>query len=129
MPIAASFAYIGWQFRYFRFHEYLHPICVFLVPPLLLGFGLSMAAGRISGKLIYGILPVLFANGILNLDLPVWLDLCGNNFLTHLSKVVFRSLGTMEMRYFIPANFILSRLLFAMIGVGLLGLACRRFRS
>jgi hypothetical protein len=127
--IATSFAFIGWQFRYFRFHEYLHPICVFLVPPLLFGFGLAMAAGRISGKLVYGILPALFAMGILNVDLPVWIDLCGNNFLTNLSKVVFRSLGTVEMHYFVPASFLMSRCLFVLIGVGLLILACRRIRS
>lgn len=129
VPIVASLVFIGWQFRYTRFHQYIHPILVFLLPAAVLAFGLAMAAGRISVKLVYALLPVLFMIGTINVDLPVWLDLCGNNFLLHYSKIVFRSRGTVEMEYFVPTDFIISRCVFVVVGVALFVFACRKIRN
>jgi hypothetical protein len=129
VPIVASLVFIGWQFRCTRFHEYIHPILVFFAPSAVLTFGLAMAAGRISVKLVYALLPVLFMIGVINVDLPVWFDLCGNNFLLYFTKIVFRSLGSVEIKYFVPTDFIMSRFAYVVLGVALSFFACRKIRN
>jgi hypothetical protein len=126
LPIVLSFVYLGWYFRFFQFGDFIHPIVVFLLPSVVFVFGLSMAAGRISAKLVYGLVPIVFLFGFLNLELPVWVDLCSNNFLLHYHKMLFRSLGSMEAVYHIPMNFLLSRMVLAISGVVLFAFACRR---
>lgn len=129
LPIAYSFVYFGWHFRFFRFDDFIHPILVFLLPSALFVFGLSMAAGRISITLVYGILPAIFVLGIFNLDLPIWVDLCANNFLLDYQKTLFRSLGSMKAVYHVPWDFLLSRGILAISGIILFAIACRRARQ
>jgi hypothetical protein len=126
LPIVHSFAYFGWHFRFFRFDEFIHPILIFLLPSAVFIFGLSMATGEISVKLVYGLLPIVFLLGALNLDLPVWVDLCANNFLLDYQKTLFRSLGSMEVVYHVPMSFLLSRCVLAISGVILFIFACRK---
>lgn len=129
LPILYGWAYFAWQFRFFDFASFFHPILLFLVAPSVLVFGLTMVAGRINGKLPYGILPLVFLGGVLNLGLPVWIDLCGNNFMLNYQKTLIWTRGTDEMVYFIPTDFLISRILFVLVGVILFGLSLRNVRG
>ena len=123
-----SFAFYGWHFRFFHYTEFIHPMLVFLLSPAIFVFGLSMVAGKFSGKLLYGLLPVLFLFGAFNMGLPVWADLCGNNFLINYSKMILQTFGNQDMVYHVPRAFLLSRLLMALTGIALFAVACRKIK-
>lgn len=126
LMIAGSFVFYGWQFGFYAFHEFLHPLAVFLLPPAVFILGLSLAAGQLHPRLVYGLLPLVFCSGVAYLGLPYWLDLCGNNFMTIYPKILMRTLGTGEMTYYLPAGFLISRVGFVLAGVALLGWAATR---
>ena len=128
LPILYSFALYAWQFRFFQYTEFIHPILVFLLPPAIFTFGLAMAMGKVSVKLVYVCVPVLFLSGVVTVGLPVWMDLCGTNFLLNYQKALFLAHRTNEMAYHLPTNFLLSRILLASVGVLLFGVACHKIK-
>jgi hypothetical protein len=129
LMVAGSFAFYGWQFGFFAFHEFLNPLAVFLLPPAVFILGLSLAAGQLHPRLVYGLVPLVFCAGVANLGLPLWLDLCANNFLMNYPKILMQTLGTSEMVYSLPTNFVISRVGLALAGAALLGWAAtRRYR-
>jgi hypothetical protein len=102
---------------------------VFLFPSAIFVLGLSLAAGQLHPRLPYGLVPVVFCAGVLNMGLPLWLDLCGNSFLFSYPKILMRTLGTGEMIYYLPTNFIASRVGLSLAGAALLAWAAtRRYR-
>lgn len=125
-PILYSFGFFGWHFGFFNFGQFINPITAFALPSALFVFGLSMAAGRISVKVLYGLIPLLFLSGVINLLLPVWVDLCANNFLLSYPKMIARTFGTLDMTYHLPIDFILSRTLLAVLGLLLYVVSCRK---
>jgi len=129
LMVAGSFVFYGRQFGFFAFHEFLNPLAVFLLPPAIFIVGLSLAAGQLHPRLPYGLIPLIFCTGVANLGLPLWLDFCGNNFMLMYPKILMRTLGTGEMVYYLPTNFIISRVGLVLAGVALLGWAAtRRYR-
>jgi hypothetical protein len=129
LMVAGSFVFYGRQFGFFAFQEFLHPLAVFLLPPAVFILGLSLAAGQLHPRLVYGLVPLVFCLGLIYLGLPSWLDLCGNNFMMTYTKILMRTLGTSEMVYYLPRNFILSRVGLVLAGIALLGwAAARRYR-
>ena len=127
--IIYSFVFYGWQYRYFQFGAFVEPILVFLVPPVIFVFGLSMAAGRLSAKLVYGLVPVILFSGLFCFSLPVWVDLCGNNFITNYFRMLVLNRGSGEIVYYLPTDLYLSRWLLVVAGVVLFAVSCRRFKS
>jgi hypothetical protein len=127
--IVYSFAFYGWHYGYFQFDDFAMPILVFLVSPVIFVFGLSMAAGRINSKIVYGIVPLILFFGLFCFQLPVWVDLCGNNFITGYFRMLVVNRGSAEMVYYLPTNLILSRWLLAVAGIVLFTMSCRRFTS
>jgi hypothetical protein len=126
LMVAGSFVFYGRQFGFFAFQEFLHPLALFLLPPAIFILGLSLAAGQLHPRLVYGLVPLVFCIGVMYLGLPFWLDLCGNNFITIYPKILMRTLGTGEMVYYLPPKFLLSRVGLALAGVALLVWAVRR---
>jgi hypothetical protein len=126
LMVAGSFVFYGRQFGFFAFHEFLNPLAVFLLPPAVFILGLSLAAGQLHPRLVYGLVPLVFCTGVMYLGLPFWLDLCGNNLMTIYPKVLMRTLGTGEMTYYLPAGFIISRVGFMLAGIALLVWAATR---
>lgn len=129
LPILYSFSFFGWNFGFFEFGQFANPITAFAIPSALFVFGLSMAAGRISAKALYGLISLLFLSGVINLALPVWLDLCSNNFLMSYQKMIARTFGSLDMIYHLPKEFILSRALLAGLGLLLFGVSCRKTKG
>ncbi len=126
--ITLCFIFYAWQFRFYQFGDFLHPILVFIIPPAVFVFGLCMALGRVSGSLIYALMPILFFWGGLNLNFPVWVDLSGNHFITNYPLALIRSIGTTEIVYHVPTDFLVSRVVLLIAGVALFGIACRKMR-
>jgi ABC-type multidrug transport system permease subunit len=126
LTVAASFVFYGRQFGFFAFHEFINPLAVFLLPPAVFAIGLSMAAGRLHSRLPYGLIPLVFFGGLLNLGLPLWLDVTGNTFLFNYPKILMRTFGTGEMIYYLPGSFLATRAALILAGIGLLVWAARR---
>ncbi len=126
LMVAGSFVFYGRQFGFYAFQEFLNPLAVFLFPSALFILGLSLAAGQLHARLPYGLIPVVFLLGVLNLNLPQWLDLSGNGYLFSYPKILMRALGTGEMVYYLTPNFLATRVVLALAGVGLLFWAARR---
>jgi hypothetical protein len=120
LMVAGSFVFYAWQFGFFAFQEFLHPLAVFLAPPAVFILGLCLAAGQLHPRLPYGLIPLVFCTGVAYLGLPVWLDLCANNFLTIYPKILMRTLGTGEMVYYLPTSFLISRVVLVLAGIALL---------
>jgi hypothetical protein len=126
LMVAGSFVFYGRQFGFYAFHEFLNPLAVFLLPPAVFILGLSLAAGQLHPRLVYGLIPLVFCTGVVYLGLPVWLDVCGNNFLMMYPKILMRTLGTGEMVYHLPTSFLISRVGLILAGIALLGWAATR---
>jgi hypothetical protein len=126
LMVAGSFVFYVRQFGFYAFHEFLNPLGVFLFPSAIFILGLSLAAGQLHARLPYGLIPVIFFMGVLNLNLPQWLDLSGNGYLFSYPKILMRTLGTGEMVYYLTTNFLVTRAVLALAGVALLFWAARR---
>jgi hypothetical protein len=126
LMVAGSFLFYVRQFGFHAFQEYLNPLAVFLFPSAIFILGLSLAAGQLHARLPYGLIPVVFFLGVLNLRLPQWLDLSGNGYLFSYPKILMRALGTGEMTYHLTTDFLVTRIVLALAGVALLFWAARR---
>lgn len=126
LMIAGSFVFYGWQFGFYTFQEFLNPLAVFVLPSAIFILGLSLAAGQLHARLPYGLVPAIFLMGVLNLNLPQWLDLSGNGYLFSYPKILMRTLGTGEMVYHLTTDFVVTRVVLALAGLALLFWAARR---
>ena len=126
LMVAGSFIFYGRQFGFYAFQEFLNPLAVFLLPSAVFILGLSLAAGQLHPRLPYGLLPVIFFAGVMNLNLPQWLDLSGNGYMFRYPKILMRTFGTGEMVYHLTGNFITTRVVLVLAGVALLFWAARR---
>lgn len=118
IPIIISFIYYKVMFGYTQFTRFIYPIILFLLPPFIFVLGLSMFLGKINVKLLYFLMPILFFTCVFNFMFPVWVDLCGNNFI--LDHGLSLSFSDGVMPYDITTNMIYSRLIFVFIGIILL---------
>jgi hypothetical protein len=129
LMVAGSLVFYVRQFGFFAFGDFLNPLAVFLLPPAIFILGLSLAAGHVQCRLVYGLVPLVFFTGVANLGFPSWLDLCANNFMVSYPKILMRTLGTGEMIYYLPTDFLISRVGLVLAGIALLGWsATRRYR-
>jgi hypothetical protein len=124
LHVLYSCVYFGWQFRFFQFQDFLHPIVVFMLPGAVFVFGLSMAVGRFGGRFVYALVPLVFFACALNIDLPVWIDLGGNNLFVSYNEMLLRTVGTTEVIYYVPSLFLFSRYLFIAAGIALFCVSC-----
>lgn len=126
LMVAGSFVFYGRQFGFFAFHRFANPLALFSLPSAIFVLGLSLAAGSLHPRLVHGLIPLVFFTGVMNLRLPLWLDISGNNFVFDYPKILMRALGTGEMVYYLPGSFIASRVGLVLVGVTLLIWAARR---
>ncbi len=126
LMVAGSFVFYGRQFGFYAFQDFLNPLAVFLLPSALFILGLSLAAGQLHPRLPYGLLPVVFFAGVLNLNLPQWLDLSGNGYMFSYTRILMRSLHTGEMLYHLTPDFLATRVGLVVAGLALLFWAARR---
>ena len=126
VPIIISFIYYAYLFEYTEYKNFIFPMILFLIPSSIFIFGLSIFVGKISNKVLYGLIPIVFILGGLNLtDIPVWLDIFGNNFLMEYGLKFILSYSSEEVPFVIPRYFIYSRVEFIILGILLFILACK----
>ena len=129
VPIFISFMYYKIMFGYGEFGSFIKLIFVFLFPTFIFLLGLSMLLGKINVKLIYGLVPVAFLMGVLNLGndiVPMWADIFGNNFFNMYS---FSMLIGREMEFVpfkLPSSFIYTRLEFILLGLMFILYTCKK---
>lgn len=123
--VIGSFIWYGYYLNFYSYYKFLYPIFIFAFPPIIFTMGISMNIGRWSEKILYLLVPLLFIGTNLNLKLPCWVDIAGNNTIFVLNYFLVR--GAEEFN--LPKDFICSRIL--MVGIGiLLGIfACRKDRA
>lgn len=126
LMVIGSLVFYGRQFGFFAFQGFAGPLTVFLLPPAVFVMGLSLAAGRLHPRLVHGLIPLIFFAGMMNMRLSPWLDVAGNNFIGDYPRILMRTLGTGEMVYHLPGNFIASRVGLVLVGAALLLWAARR---
>jgi hypothetical protein len=117
IPIIMSFIYYSILFDYHGYAAFINPIILFLFPPFIFILGLSMVLGKINVKLLYVLLPIIFLGCSFNFLFPVWIDLCGNNFLFMYGHEVSGTIVNGWIPYALTSNFIYSRLLFMLMGI------------
>ena len=120
VPICMSFIYYKTMFGYNEFGSFIKLIFTFLFPTFIFFLGLSMFLGKINIKLIYGLLPIAFLMGTLNLGhnmVPMWADIFGNNFfdLYSMSTLIGRKMEVVPFE--LPNSFVYTRLGFVLFGV------------
>ena len=105
LMVAGSFVFYGRQFGFYAFHEFLNPLAVFLLPPAVFILGLSLAAGQLHPRLVYGLIPLVFCMGVVYLGLPVLAGPLRQQLPDRCyPKILMRTLGTGEMIYYLPAE-------------------------
>lgn len=129
VPIFMSFIYYKAMFGYNEFGSFINLIFVFLFPTFIFFLGLSMFLGKINIKLIYGLIPVAFLMGALNLGgsiIPIWVDMFGNNFfdMYSLSMLIGREMEVVPFE--MPNTFIYTRLEFILLGLMFLLYTCNK---
>jgi hypothetical protein len=128
--VLVSVVFYSWEFQFFAFHKFVFPFLLFLASPALLLVGISLTMGQWNVKWLYMLIPVVWLTSILNVDLPTWLDLAGNNHLLWHTKMVARqSLLGGEPAELMQPTLIWSRVAFAAVGILLLAWVCRSRRN
>ena len=67
--------------------------------------------------------------GMFSLRLPVWVDICGNNFLSNYFRMLVLTRESAEMVYYLPPSLIVSRWIFALAGMVLFVISCRKISA
>lgn len=125
-PIIISFMYYGITFGYHGYGSFIKPLILFFFPTIIFMLGFSMVLGKINVKILYGLLPFVFLGCSLNLSIPVWGDICGNNFL-YIYQFISGFYGSKgPITYTFPNDFIFSRVIFVIFGITLFIFVCRK---
>lgn len=123
--VIGSFIWYGYYLNFYSYHQFLYPIFIFAFPSIIFIMGISMNIGRCSEKALYLLVPVLLIGTSLNLRLPCWVDIAGNNTIFILNSFTVRG----AENFILPMDFICSRLIMIGIGIILCIFACRRDRA
>lgn len=126
IPIIISFIYYGFLFGYTEYENFIFPIILVMIPTSIFILGVSIAMGKINNKILYGLIPIVFILGGLNLgDIPVWIDIFGNNFMQQYGMQCILASYSKEVPFAMPDYFIYSRIMFAFLGILLFISACK----
>lgn len=123
VPIGMSFIYYKVMFNFTDFTGFFKHILWTYLPTFVFFLGLCMVLGRISIKLLYGLIPIAFLLGTMDTSsiLPYWLDIFGSHYF-HVSSYTYLLGRTKEVIPFsLSMDFIYSRII--LIGIGCLLLA------
>jgi hypothetical protein len=103
--------YLKW-FGFAPFGNFILPIILTLLPPMLLALGLGMLAGRFHIGLIYALAPVFLVLG----QMPGFPDLFGGGFYSDQPPLMGLDAGG-EPFFYLPFSFWVQRLACAAVGI------------
>ena len=130
IPITMSFVYYSYIFQYTEFLNFAEPAVLFIIPGSLFVFGLSVLIGRKSNKLLYGLIPFVFAAGMINFTgMPVWIDIFGNDYLSEYGFLFVIESNLSEVPFTMTGSFIYSRIFLSILGCIMIMLSIREKKS
>ncbi len=126
VPIIMSFIYYKVLFNYISFSSYAKFILCFLIPTFIFILGLSMVLGRISIKLLYGLIPITFLLGTIDTSsiLPYWLDIFGAHYFKICTYAELLGRTREAVPFSLSSSFIHTRIIFILLGVIFLTYTC-----
>ena len=114
--VIISLVFYATIFRFTAFGAFLLPIVITLIPAMLLVLGLGLVAGRLHSGTLYALMLLLLILG----QIPGFVDIFGGGFFQSYPSVVPLD-ATGEPIFSISASFWVSRLVYALVGIGLTG--------
>lgn len=123
VPIGYSLWFYGVNFRFTSFGSLVLPTVVTLLPAMLFIFGLGVIGGRCHQGIVFVLMvAVLLIN---YLPLPYAVDLFGGNFFAKYPA----SLDIVEPAFSIPANVLIGKFVYGLVGVAMMLTAGIRKKS
>ncbi|NMM65865.1 hypothetical protein HBE96_25135 [Clostridium sp. P21] len=114
--ILISFVFYKTTFNFTDFQKFLLPMLIILLPTFVFVFGTSMFLGSNSQTLLYAWIPIVLILSLVSFNSTPFIDVFAKGYVTYMPTVIsVDSLG--EPIFSLPLNFIMSRLLFTLVGM------------
>lgn len=117
------FAFYLYVFRFYANGSNLVCLLLILVPQLLFFTGAGLCLGRIHHATCYALIALIFVASLSGVPLPAFADPMGGSLLAGLAGTI-PDKGVVP--FAVPADYLISRALYAVAGIGLTALACSR---
>ncbi len=126
VPIIISFLYYKVLFNFTDLNNFIELIFWFMVPTFVFFLGFCMVLGRISIKLLYGLIPIAFLLGLFDTSsiLPYWLDIYGAHYFKLCTYAELLGRTSDVVTFNLSASFVTSRFMLLFFGIILLAFAC-----
>ena len=126
--ITVSFIFYAQIFKFTDFCSFLLPMIIVLLPSLLLTIGLCFFLGNKNVSLIYVAMPVVIGLSILELGINPFLDVFAKGYITA-SPLLVPVDQTGEPLFMLSSVFVMSRVLFLVLGLALIWRALSKNRA
>ncbi|APH13509.1 ABC-2 transporter family protein [Clostridium sporogenes] len=114
--ILISLVFYKTTFNFTNFRNFLLPILIILLPTFVFVFGTSMFLGSKSQTLLYAWIPIVLILSLISFNSIPFIDIFAKGYVTYMPTVLpVDSLS--EPVFSLSLNFIMSRLLFALVGM------------
>ncbi|WPC43735.1 hypothetical protein [Clostridium sp. JS66] len=114
--ILISFVFYKTTFNFTDFQKFLLPMLIILLPTFVFVFGTSMFLGSKSQTLLYAWIPIILILSLISFNNAPFIDIFAKGYVTYMPTVLsVDSLG--EPVFSLSLNFIMSRLIFTLIGM------------
>jgi hypothetical protein len=114
--ILISVVFYKTTFHFTSFQNFLMPILIILLPTFAFVFGTSMFLGSKSQTLLYAWIPVVLILSLMSFHSTPFIDISAKGYITDMPTVLpVDKLGEPVFR--LSFDFIMSRLLFTLVGV------------
>ncbi len=114
--ILESFIFYYRIFKFTDFQNFLQPMLIIMLPSFLLVFGLSLYLGSRRNLFIYIMIPIVAILSAVSVTSSPFLDIFANGYINAQPLLVAVD-STGEPLFILSLQFILSRMLFALIGL------------
>ncbi len=116
--ILISFVFYKTTFNFTDFQKFLLPLLIILLPTFVFVFGTSMFLGSKSQTLLYAWIPIVLILSLISFNSSPFIDIFAKGYVTYMPTVIsVDSVG--EPIFSLPLNFIMSRFIFTLVGMGL----------
>jgi hypothetical protein len=114
--ILISFVFYKTTFDFTNFQNFLMPIIIILFPTFMFAFGTSIFLGSKNQSLLYAWIPIVLLLSLINFSSTPFIDIFSKGYITYMPTILpVDSLG--EPVFSLSLDFIMSRLLFTLIGM------------
>lgn len=118
-----SFTFYALVFRFYSFGDFMGPIFLFLLPPVIFALGLGIFLGSFKGVLLYMLIPLTFILGNSGFNLPLWIDPFLSGFINGFPYSL-QADASGEVPFALPAEISTSRAILIVFGIALIAITC-----